>query len=177
MTEGKGKILVLVVPEQKYTQHLMGILKTLSERYSSICYVSLNRPCNSILENLRENSIDTKKFYFIDTITKTAKIPEPVNYCTYISSPGALTEISLAVSSFFDSDGKADCLIFDSLSTLFVHESESAITKFVHFLMAKMKVVGCDAYFTVLKTDESSTLIKDIHMFADQVIDVSTWGS
>ncbi|MFH1126171.1 MAG: hypothetical protein V1703_03520 [Candidatus Altiarchaeota archaeon] len=175
MTEGKGKILVLAVPEQKYSQHMADILKTLSERYKCICYVSLNKPCNALLDMLKENSIDVSKFYFIDTITRTAKIPEPVDYCSFISSPGALTEISLAVSNFF-ATGRPDCLVFDSLSTLFVHEVESAITKFVHFMMAKMKVIGCDAYFTVLKADENSAMIKDIHMFADQVIDVSKWG-
>jgi archaellum biogenesis ATPase FlaH len=176
VTEGKGKISVLVIPEQKYTQHLLGILKTLSERYKLICYVSMNKPCNSLLDLMKENVIDTSKFYFIDCITKTAKIPEQVNYCTYISSPSALTEISLAVSNYFMNEAGADCFIFDSLSTLYVHESESTITKFVHYLMAKLKVVGCDSYFTVLKTDENSTLMKDVHMFADQIVDISKWG-
>jgi len=175
MAEAKGRILVLVIPEQKYTKDLIDVSKSLADKYSSICYVSLNRPCSDLTKLLAESTVDLKKFYFVDAITRTAKIPEPSNTCSYISSPGSLTELSLAVSNFFDRN-KADCLIFDSLSTLFVHESESVITKFVHFLMAKLKVVGCDAYFTVLKGDENSALIKDISMFADQIVDITKWG-
>jgi len=175
MAESRGRILVLVIPEQKYTKDLVDVSRSLAEKYSSICYVSLNRPCSDLTKMLAETSVDLNKFYFVDAITKTARIPEASNTCTYISSPGALTELSLAVSNFFDRN-KADCLIFDSLSTLFVYESEMVITKFVHFLMAKLKVVGCDAYFTVLKGDENSALVKDISMFADQIVDITKWG-
>jgi hypothetical protein len=168
-SESGGKISVFVLPEQKYAQDTVDLAMTLSEKYHHICYISLNKPCSSLLYTFSENSIDPDKFYFIDTITRTASIPVAVDYCNYVSSPGALTEISLAFANIFDSK-KIDCLFFDSLSTLFVHESEATITKFVHFLMAKLKFIGCDAYFTVLKSDENSALIKDVHMFADEVI-------
>jgi archaellum biogenesis ATPase FlaH len=175
LVEGRGRISVLVIPEQKYASNMIDVLRSLAGKYNYICYVSLNKPSSSLLSILKENSIDTKKFYFIDAITRTAAIPLPVDYCTYVSSPGALTEISLAISNMFNNKN-VDCILFDSLSTLFIHESEATITKFVHFLMAKLKVIGCDSFFTILKGDENSAMIKDIHMFADQVLDISKWG-
>ncbi|MDD5111358.1 MAG: hypothetical protein PHG85_02310 [Candidatus Altiarchaeota archaeon] len=174
MADSTGNILVLVVPEDNYSKNLVDLAKSLSEKYKTLCYVSLNRPCKSVMQMLTAAGVDLTRFYFMDAITKTARVPEPMSNVTYISSPGALTEISLAVANFFNVN-HADCFIFDSLSTLSVHESETVIAKFVHFLMAKLKIVGCDSFFTVLKTDENSILMKDVKMFADQIVEIGKW--
>ena len=88
-----------------------------------------------------------------------------------MSSPSALTELSLSISNILERE-KFDYMIFDSLSTLLVYESETVITKFVHFLIAKVRVIGCNAIFTCLKQDVNSILIRDINMFADRVLDI-----
>ncbi|MBM3309361.1 MAG: hypothetical protein FJY77_03820 [Candidatus Altiarchaeales archaeon] len=62
MAEAKGRILVLVIPEQKYTKDLIDVSKSLADKYSSICYVSLNRPCSDLTKLLAESTVDLKKF-------------------------------------------------------------------------------------------------------------------
>jgi len=171
----ESQILVLVIPDKQYTDRLQGIVKELSNNYQSICYVSLNRPYRTLKKNFEENRIDIGKFFFIDAITKTAEIPTPTENCEFISSPNALTELSLAISNSLERK-KFDYILFDSLSTLLVYESDIVVTQFVHFLMAKIRVVGCRAIFTCLKQDLDSVLLKDINMFADRVIDMEYWS-
>jgi len=171
---GSRQILVLVMPEDNYTEHLLLVVKEISKLPGKICYISLNRPYNSLVGIMQHSGLDLKKIHFIDAITKTAQLTTKCDECEFISSPGALTELSVTISKLMDT-GDYKYIIFDSLSTLLVYESDTTITKFVHYLMAKVRVAGCNAIFTCLKQDANSILIKDINMFADKVIDLEKW--
>jgi len=170
----ENQIIVLVFPEENYTERLIGIIKELSQVSIKICYVSLNRPYTSLVENLKKIGVSTANMHFIDGITRTAKIPVECPECDFVSSPGALTELSVAISKVMET-GEYKVILFDSLSTLLVYESDTTIAKFVHFMMAKVRVIGCSAIFTCLNQDAESILIKDINMFADKVIHVEKW--
>jgi len=170
-----GEVIVLLIPDEEYSKRILEITKELSKISSKLCYVSLNIPFNTLERNFQAKEIDVSKFYFIDAISQTAEIPRDRKNCEYISSPGALTELSLAISNVLETQ-KFDYIIFDSLSTLLVYETPIIVTKFVHSLMAKVRVVGCKAIFTILKQDSSSMLLKDINMFADKILNVEYWG-
>ena len=165
------QIIVLVIKDSEYLNNMLNLTKDISQVSKRICYVTLNRPYMSIVELFLKSNIDLSKFYFVDAITKTAEMVETKDNCEFVSSPGALTELSLTISNILEKE-KFDYLIFDSLSTLLVYESDTVITKFIHFLIAKIRVIGCNAFFTCLKQDNSSLLIRDINMFADKIIDV-----
>jgi len=171
----KEQIIVLIIPDEEYSEKVLKVTQELSNIAGNICYVSLNRPYNTLLDILADAGVDTSKFYFIDGITKTAELAEECENCTFVSSAGALTELSLALANLLD-ERKFDFLLFDSLSTLLVYEEEVVVTKFVHSLMAKVRVSNCRGVFTCLKRDLDSVLIKDINMFADKVVDIQHWG-
>lgn len=169
-------ILVLIIPDKDYKKKWMNLVKELSTVDGKICYISLNTPYETLLDSFKIMGIDASKFYFIDAITKTATIPEESEKCEYVSSPGALTELSLAISNLLDSK-TFDYLIFDSLSTLLVYENENTVTKFIHQLISKIRVMKSKAVFSILKQDTGSVLLKDINMFADRVLDIENWGA
>ncbi|MFH1788926.1 MAG: hypothetical protein ABH834_06070 [Candidatus Altiarchaeota archaeon] len=171
----EGEIIVLLIPDEDYTRRVMEITKDLTRISTRLCYISLNLPYRSLLKHFDEKHIDPSKFYFIDAITQTAEMIKNQPTCEYVSSPGALTELSLAISNILETQ-KFDYLIFDSLSTLLVYESPLIVTKFIHSLMAKIRVVGTKAIFTCLKQDYDSVLLKDINMFADKILNIEYWG-
>lgn len=171
----ENQIMVLLIPDEQYLDRLLGIVMDLAGDNKSILYVSLNRPYRTLKEILDDNKIDSERFYFIDAITKTAELLKDTENCEFISSPGSLTELSLSISNKLE-EKRFDYLLFDSLSTLLVYESCETVTKFIHFLMAKIRVTGCKAVFTCLRQDAESVLIRDINMFADKVIDLEYWS-
>ena len=166
-----NQIVVLIIPDNDYVKSIISLTKELNDGGSKICYITLNRPYRSIHALFEKNGMDMSKFFFIDAITKTAEMAETTENCEFVSSPSALTELSLSISNILERE-KFDYMIFDSLSTLLVYESETVITKFVHFLIAKVRVIGCNALFTCLKQDTGSILIRDINMFADKILDM-----
>lgn len=170
----KHQIIVLIIPNDQYMERIVDVAKEVAVDSQKICYVTLNRPYDSLIETLKSANVDTSKFFFVDGITKTAEAPPSIENCEFVSSPSALTELSLTTSDLLDSQ-KYDYIIFDSLSTLLVYESEIVVTKFIHFLMSKVRIVGCKAIFTCLKQDADSVLIKDLNMFADKIIEMEHW--
>jgi archaellum biogenesis ATPase FlaH len=68
---------------------------------------------------------------------------------------------------------KVESILFDSLSTLLIYEKTTTVIKFVHALMAKLRSLHVGAVFIVLKEDINPDLLKNLYMFADEVIDLS----
>lgn len=165
----KNDILVFVVPTMDYSECLEGIVAVLCADFQRICYVSLNKPHTTILRELKEKKIDTEKLFFIDAVSQ--KIESDDAQVLYISSPRALTELSITINKVLEI-GKVQVVIFDSLSTLLVYEGSMTVIKFVHSVISTLRNLGAKAVFTCLKEDVSSDLVKDLNMFADEMIEL-----
>jgi len=170
-----NQVIVAVIPNREYSVKLMEIVKVLAADHKRICYVSLNKPFDAIIKILEKSKIDSKKFCFIDCITQTVKAAKTTDRVLFISSPRALTDLSIAMTELLKTK-KIESLFFDSLSTLLVYESASAVIKFAHAVMAQVRVTESKGVFTVLKEDVTSDLIKDMNMFADRILDFGEEG-
>ena len=159
-------ILVFVIPNKDYSDSLEEIVKTLSKMYNKICYISLNKPHNSLLKTFEEGGMDTEKFLFIDAVGKGSNEKNVI----YVSSPKALTELSITINKVI-SGGLIDSSLFDSLSTLLVYEEASTVIKFSHSIISTFRNKGVKAVLTCLEGDVKSELIKDLSMFADKIVE------
>jgi len=165
---GDKRIVILVMPNEKYSEYMIDLAEELSLANNQTCYVTLNRPYAALTRTFKEREIDMNKFFFIDGITRTTKIgTETIEKCKFLSSPNALTELSLEITNVIQ---KSDSFIFDSLSTLLIYESVLMVMKFVHSLISRIRAYECPAIFTTLEGDAEAQLIKDVTMFVDKVI-------
>jgi archaellum biogenesis ATPase FlaH len=164
----KNDIIVFTIPNKNYTDNTLKIVSALSSIHKKICYVSLNRPYNTIIKNFQDIKIDVKKFLFIDCVTQKRE-EHPSVVC--VSSPRALTELNIAISKVLST--KVDSTVFDSLSTLLIYEQSSTVIKFAHSVITMFRNAGSKGIFTCLKEDINSELIKDLSMFADKIVELS----
>jgi archaellum biogenesis ATPase FlaH len=167
----ENQIIVVIIPNELYLKKLIFLIKLLIEN-GEILYVNINKPYSSLIEVFRKKGIPVDRFFFIDTVTKTVVEPEPVENVEFVSSPSALTELSIAISKMLRNK-KFYCVLFDSLSTLLVYEGSLTVIKFTHSLMSKFRALNSKGVFTVLKGDIKTELIKDLNMFADRIIDLN----
>lgn len=166
----KGKIIVLVIPNEEYTKKILDIAKHFSTTHKATCYVSLNKLFNSLNTSLKEAKIKQDRFLFIDAITKSANPnAKAADNCLFVSSSSALTEMSISIGKCLGT-GKFDGFLFDSLSTLLIYNKGETVCKFVHDLINKIKKSGTTAVFTALEGDTKSALLKDISMFVDEIV-------
>lgn len=164
-----NKIVVFVIPNKEYAARLEEIITALSKVYKSMCYVSLNKPYNVLINKLKKSKIDTEKFFFIDCITESVEGNAVKDHVFYVYSPKALTELSITIKKVLDK-AKIEITIFDSLSTLLIYEEIVNVIRFTQSLMTTLRTRGSGGIFTCLKEGISEDLIKDLNMFADKVI-------
>lgn len=157
-----GNLVIVTTTKEKYLQMVQELYAEFQNYGKKIGYITLNRPYSSI--HMKGD------IYFVDAITATVQKPALANNCTFVSSPTALTELSLAFSSLYGEKG-CELVIFDTISTLIIYQDIGTVIKFTHNLVTKASVLNKKAIFIALKED-SETLIKDLNMFVDKVIDI-----
>ena len=167
-TVEENKIIVFVILSGQYSKQLQNITKTLVGLKKGICYVSLNKPYKVVQANLNKARIPTENMYFVDAVSSKAGSVEPDKKVVFVSSPQALTELSIAINKCLG-PWKLDTVLFDSLSTLLVYEEASSTVKFVHSVISTLRVKEKSCIFTILKEDLQEELVKDLGMFADKI--------
>jgi archaellum biogenesis ATPase FlaH len=163
-----NQIIVFVVSPKDFSKRLQDITKTLAGQKKAICYVSLNKPYETIREALEKAGVPLERVYFVDAVSSRAGSVKPDKAVLMVSSPSALTELSIAISKGVEL-WKADAVLFDSLSTLLVYEGASSVLRFVHSVTNSLRVKGLSCVFTILKPDLKDEIAKDIGMFADRI--------
>ncbi len=165
----KNKIILFLVPKEDYQVELLRISRNVADNFGKkIAYVSLNKPTETIIDNLKKNNIDTKKFLFIDAVAKKSKSDQDA---VCISSLKNFEKFKGELNKILEKE-KIKCLIFDSLSTMLIYQDENIIVKFTHDLITNLIEDGACGEFMCLSEDVDSTLIKDVSMFVDKVLNL-----
>jgi len=165
----KNSIILLTTSKTKYRDS-MNVIYSEIQKFGKIGYVTINKPYSSVIKDLEGKNIDKTNFFFVDAITATVQAPPAADNCIFVASPNALTDLGLAFSSLL-AEKNRDLIFFDTISTLIVYQEIGSVIKFSHNLVTKARVTGKKVIFLSLKED-SETLIKDLNMFVDAVIDV-----
>jgi hypothetical protein len=164
------QIVLIVFPKAKYMAELANIVKAADSASKKICYVCLNKPYNSIMSGLKSMGLSESKYFFIDVLTSAVKAPTALDYCEFVQSPSALTDISLAFSKAVEEKG-CDNILFDTISTLTIYQDIGEIIKFSQNMMTKARVGNVKSVYITLKED-SEELVKDLTMFVDEVVEL-----
>lgn len=165
----ENKTIMVIMPAVDYNPLTIGFMKKLK---GNIGYVTLNKTFDSLKETFKKQNIDTKNILFIDAISKTIKkVPDQTDGCYFVSSPGSLTEIAIAVDRLLRHN--FDYIIFDSLTNLLVYEKKAPVAKFVSSLVNKIRASNTRAMFYAIAMKDQDALIEESEMFVDKVIDMS----
>ena len=155
------------MPSIEYNDIITMIPKQLSEK--RICYVTLNKTFNSLKDLFRKEDINLKNIIFIDAITTSLSKAENIDECYFVSSPQALTELSIVITEFMQY--KFDYIIFDSLSTLLIYQkSEEPAIKFISNIVNKIKASGCKGIFYALDIKKHKSMIEESFMAMDKIL-------
>lgn len=165
----KNRILLISTKSNEYRSKLVKMLNHSGEIYKKTCCVTVNDPCETIINNMDPAS--SRNIVFVDCVTQTIKRETPKLNVIYVSSPRALTEISITVKKILER-GNVNFVIFNTLSTLLIYEETLTVLKFVHNLVLSFREAGINAAFLILREDVSDEIMKDMCMFVDKIINV-----
>jgi hypothetical protein len=161
-------IILSIFSSSYYNESITELMKNLKEK--RVCYVTLNKTTDSLMKRFKSERIKTDKIFFIDAISSTIDPAEKYDNSIIISSPYALTEISIAITEALKSKA-FDILVFDSLSSLNMYNyAPNTAGQFTSFIINKIKSKKNMGVFTCLENDEKTELIKESSMFVDKVV-------
>jgi len=165
-----NSIILAVTSKGNYNNSLLAIYPELAKSSIKVGYMALTKPFNTILNSIQNIGLDKNKFYFVDAITATVQSPPACDNCVFVSAPNALTDLGLAFSSLYGQH-VCDLVFIDTISTLIIYQDIGPVTKFVHNLVTKSRVMNKKLVMLALKED-SESLIKDLNMFVDKVVNL-----
>ena len=126
-------------------------------------------------KNYEKNGIPMDRISVVDTVTKYAlgRDHEPVPNCRFVSNPADLTAIGIAVTeSLGGLRGKKVSLLFDSVNSMLIYISSANITKFVHFVTNKLRLMGFSGIFLAVEKGLDPDVLIQLITFVDRAIDV-----
>lgn len=170
----EGKIILFLTSAKKYMSSNLDIIKHYVNNKGFYCvYVTVNRPYGSLIKVLEENKIDTKKIFFIDSITPVSTGTQRIDNVVFIGSPRGLTNISITASTALNSLPKGKRLLFlDSLSTFSVYNDTGSVTKFAHFLVNRMREWNITGAIISLEKETDENMLAQLVQICDKSIEV-----
>ena len=160
-------IILLSFGDVDYKRGSMGILKNFSGEKG--IYVSLGVSLPTIDNRLKQNGINTENIYYIDVAS--GKIEnQKEEKCYHLSSPSALTELSIVISDLLKEGYKY--LFFDAVTNLMIYNNPSRTKKFVIDLANKMRQTKSKGIYFALHSDITENLIKSLGGFVDKSIHI-----
>lgn len=141
-----------------------------------VCYVCLSQPYTSIIENLKEEHLSCDNVVFVDALSSPIYTLKPVNNCIFVRGMENLETLKSTVKRVIK---KHECgsIVFDSISSLLVYQPSHAIVKFTHELLSDDASKAAKKIYVTLKEtgvfkSESTKLINDLNLFADNIIEL-----
>ncbi len=169
----KGKIFVFVSGPQKATDLNRAVLHRLvgTLRYTG-AYISLNKPYDLLVDELKKEGIDPSKLYFLDGVSRSFGRPlTETRNCTYLSGSESVSELSLSISAVLNA-GDIDFIFMDSASTIMIYNSLNTTQRFFHYFINKLRTKNVTGIILTLDEENSRQLCKFVEPLVDRCIHV-----
>jgi len=167
-----GEIVLFVSKAQNLLANDLSILKAIIKKVDQGVYITINQPYASLQKILANNKINTQKLFFIDLISSTVSArPEKTERCLFVNSPTGLTDLSIAIEQLLEiMPGEKTFLFIDNLTAFLIYNQLDVTSKFIHFLVNKMRIKNILGVIMSIEEEMGVQLINTISGFCDKVI-------
>lgn len=165
---------LILVNEDQHIDTSVELIKFLVE--SKICYVCLSRPYSNVINDLKQNNIETNKIFFVDVLSSHYEKHKNKENCLFLSGPSNLEIILDGIRKMIKEKG-CSIILIDTISHLLIYQENFNILKFTHSLSTGKYEKNLRKIFIFLnqynlQKEESNSLVEDISMFTDNLIDL-----
>ncbi|MDD1715435.1 MAG: hypothetical protein LUQ01_00400 [Methanolinea sp.] len=170
------KIFLVLTSAGKVRERNIEIVKQVAaDGYQSVI-ITTNFPYVVLKKLYAQNGVDLSSVYFIDAITGTAGTPDPGKdpRVRYVNNPSNLTDMGIAVTEVLKHvSGQKVCILFDSVSTMMIYLPSANISKFVHFVTNKLRLMDISGIFIAVEKGLDPQLLTQLTTFVDEIVDVA----
>lgn len=171
----KNKIYLCLTSAERLRENSSAIIKSLIARGYLVIVVTTNQPYAILKKAYEKDGIDLSRLGFIDAITRYAvgEVPMGAKGVRFTSSPSDLTQLGIAISdSLKDMGGRKAAILLDSVSTMLIYLPSANLSKFIHFISSKLKILDMAGIFLAVEDGLDPTLLSQLTTFVDQVVNM-----
>lgn len=164
--------LMLAPPENINAMNIEVVKKTLSRGCIPII-ISVNLPYKILARIYTKEGIDPEKYYIVDAVTQySGGVAEPQPHVKYVSNPANLTDLGIAITEMLKQIPEpAKCIVFDSVSMLLIHTPSVTASKFLHFVVNKLKLSDVAGIFLCVEKGLDPVILSQMSAFVDKIVD------
>jgi len=153
----------------------MDLIRLLLSKDYYVLVVTANQPYDILKKNYEKAGIPLDRIFFVDTVTKYAlgKDHDHVPNCRFLNNPADLTDLGIAVTGILgENKEKKISLLFDSVNAMLIYISSQNITRFIHFVTNKLRLMNFSGIFLAVEKGLDPDLLVHLTTFVDEVIDL-----
>jgi hypothetical protein len=172
--KGQKKLFLVMSAADKLKMKNIEIIRQLVSKKHPVIVVTTNQPSAMLVKNYESGGIDVSQIYFVDAITKYAlgKVPSDVKNCKFVNNPANITDIGIAITEILHKfPDEKPCILFDSVSTMLIYIPSINISKFIHFVTSKLRLLDSPGIFLAVEKSLDPLLMTQLVTFVDEVID------
>jgi hypothetical protein len=171
--EQKNIFLILASPGT-IRQRNMEVIREVSALGYHTVVITTNFPYSILTKLYTQSGVPAGSVSFIDAVTRNSigtaeNIPGIVRY---INNPANLTDMGIAVTEILkEHSGRKVCIMYDSVSTMLIYLSSPNISKFIHFVTNKLRLMEVSGVFLAVEKGLDPMLMSQLTTFVDRVIE------
>lgn len=172
-----NNLFLFMASPQEIRQKNIDLIREIIGNGYSVIVVTFNQPYEVLRKSYEKSGIALDRIYVIDTVTRYAlgRDPGTVKNCRFVANPGNLTDIGIAVTEMLkEVEGERICLLFDSVNAMLVYISSQNITRFIHFVTNKLRLLNFSGIFLAMEKGLDPDVFTQLTTFVDQVVDSDT---
>jgi hypothetical protein len=141
-----------------------------------VCYVCLSEPYTSVIEDLKDENLGCDNVFFVDALSNPLYALKPIHDCIFVRGMNDLELLQRTVKKVIKSHN-CSAIVFDAISALLVYQPSHSIVRFTHELLRDESAKETKKIYITLKDtgifkEESTKLINDLNLFADNIIEL-----
>jgi len=164
--------LMLAQPEKVHDMTI-AVLKRSVRKGCTPLIITVNQPYKVLARMYAKEGIGPEKYYVIDAITQySGGVCTPDPRVKYVTNPSNLTDLGIAITEFLrQMPEQKKCIIFDSVSMLLIHIPTVTASKFLHFVVNKLKLSDVSGIFLCVEKGLDPVILSQMSTHVDKVMD------
>ena len=170
--------LMLSRPEKIQEMNIM-VLKRILESGCTPLVVTVNKPYKVLTKLYIREGIDPTRIFVVDAVTQySGGDSTPARQVRFVNNPANLTDLGIAITELMKQmpEGKK-CIMFDSVSMLLIHIPSATASKFLHFVVNKLKLSDISGVFLCVDKGMDPVILSQMSAFVDNITDFEMVGT
>lgn len=175
----EGALYLIMASAARLKEENINLIRMLLSRDYYVLVVTANHPYDILKKIYEQKGIPMERIFVVDTVTKYAMghDHEPTSDSRFINHPSDLTDLGIAITTILNSNKeKKISLLFDSVNAMLIYISSQNITRFIHFVTNKLRLMNFSGIFLAVEKGLDPDLLIQLTTFVDRVIDADSEG-